>query len=305
MELKRILAISRRIPALRLDLYWLQRHFPHPAALFAWTGLFFTLLGLLSALIFLRYVEKAVKNMPYFQISTQHLTIQKIPQNLMPFVDAIEPIGLSSLDIFEPRLTSKIADAYLKNPWVFDVITVKYQYPNQIFAQISLRQPCAVVYYDNQYFLCDLIAVRLPKDFSDQSALPDFLPMIFGIDTQPPAPGQIWSDPLVKEALCTADFFQQHFPEHPLQAIYWEKLPEQTEKSMVLCQDQIRIIWGTGFNPPVPQITARQKIQALQHALANLEANDHSQICEVDVRFGYAILRTKTLWFTQFVPKHP
>jgi len=78
---------------------------------------------------------------------------------------------------------------------------VRKRFPNRISVELVLRQPLAFVRVGNTYRAVDNAAVHLPLEFSLWPHRRRPLPIVFGAEGRPPAPGATWREPHVAAAV--------------------------------------------------------------------------------------------------------
>ena len=108
--------------------------------------------------------------------------------------DAALPPKLSILD---ERLSERISQAFLLNPWIARVEKVQTFYPARIQVNLIYRRPVAMVEVFGGLLPVDSDAVLLPtEDFSPAKA--QHYPRIAGVQSSPLGPlGTAWGDPVV------------------------------------------------------------------------------------------------------------
>ncbi|HOX07790.1 MAG TPA: hypothetical protein PK280_15425 [Planctomycetota bacterium] len=105
--------------------------------------------------------------------------------------------------LFDRDLCSRVERSYRESPWVDRVVAVRRRFPDCVEVELVVRQPYAVVHRDGLYHLVDIRGCRLPVA---PSARPDArYPLIEGAKTAPPAPGEVWNDECVSDALRLAE----------------------------------------------------------------------------------------------------
>jgi hypothetical protein len=110
------------------------------------------------------------------------------------------PFPRDSYSIFDPDLTREVAQAYGRSPWVASVARVEKRFPNELRIQLELRWPAAFVRLPDACRAIDEHAVHLPLDYTrwDHPRRP--LPLVFGVQSDPPEPGTRWADRRVTAA---------------------------------------------------------------------------------------------------------
>ncbi len=101
------------------------------------------------------------------------------------------------LSLLEAQLTSRVAGAFAKHPWVAEVQRVSKRFPGGLEVEVHYRQPVAMVEVPDGALPVDVAGVVLPTtDFKPGEA--DKYPRIGGIQTAPAGLcGTEWGDPAV------------------------------------------------------------------------------------------------------------
>lgn len=105
-----------------------------------------------------------------------------------------------SYSIFDPALTRDVAAAYETCPWVAHVVRVEKRFPNELRVELELRQPAAFVRLPAACHPIDAHAVHLPLPYRRWDHANRPLPLVFGVQSDPPPPGMRWADRRVTAA---------------------------------------------------------------------------------------------------------
>jgi hypothetical protein len=116
-----------------------------------------------------------------FKVDPSTLEIRGLPDWVSPKI-AGEIKKCSSLrgefSIFEPRVAERIAQEFLKSPWVSSVKYIKKEFPNRISMQFEIRRPVAMAKSNGKSYMLDADGVVLsprlyqwPKDFPAEPAI--------------------------------------------------------------------------------------------------------------------------------------
>ncbi|MFW6108212.1 MAG: cell division protein FtsQ/DivIB [bacterium] len=105
-----------------------------------------------------------------------------------------------SYSIFDPALTRQVAAAYQQCPWVAEVVRVEKRFPNELRVELALREPAAFVRLPGACHAIDVHAVHLPLPYHRWDHANRPLPLVFGVESDPPPPGQRWADRKVTAA---------------------------------------------------------------------------------------------------------
>lgn len=288
------MSLTSRIQSIRFDLFWLKERPKSPYI--TWIGLICTLIAIYIIFQYMPYIANKVKNRPEFQINQAQLTIHNLPNWITPYTTEIIPAEFHSASIFTPQLAKTIASCYARNPWVKDVQEVAIRYPNYVSVRLILRRPYALVESQDKWVLCDTQGISLPFQWELNEDIPPF-PTIHNLDTDLPIPGRSWEK---KELIQTLELLQflERRPELEIHTVWLLATPTETEKSIILItKKRCWIIWGTSLRSTIPNISEQQRLSALDTYFNQYD--DNHPIQELDVRFGYPIVREKNQLFPQ------
>ncbi len=279
---------------IKFDLYWFNRKKPSKLPKIILSIILF--LGIILGTSFIiPKIYLKIKNLPEFQVSLKNLSIRN--SYLQDFVSEISPIDLNvSQSIFNTELSQQIALSYLKNPWVASVDRVSIEYPNRVHCRLQLRKPFILVYQENKYFLCDMVGIRLPNEFTKETR-PDVFPILSGNDESLPEIGCLWKEASFCEAIKILQFIQKSLKGNISWDIYLEELPYESQKTIIFKNKQFIVIWGKSLDSHIPNISKQERILALSQFLEHPSQTAK----EVDVRFGYCILREKDFLFPHLI----
>ncbi|HPD15747.1 MAG TPA: hypothetical protein PLE19_12400, partial [Planctomycetota bacterium] len=178
----------------------------------------------------------------------------------------------------------------LASPWVKAVRRVEKRFPNHLDVELDLREPAAFVRLPDASYAIDRDGVLLPLEYErwDHDQRP--LPLIFGVKTEPPAPGSRWSDPGTLAALSVLQAMaseptllrQVHFVDvSNLDGV----IDPQRSEVLLFTRRRVRVAWGrppntTAFGEPtVPCKLARLR----RHLSRPVALSDGTS--SIDLRF--------------------
>lgn len=257
--------------------------------------LFYGLVGFLS----LPYIQGKVAAMPYFRIHQESLKINALPSWLLPFTQVIEPIDLAPIPtIFTQESARAIAAAYNRNPWVKEVRSVLKRYPKDIEVELVLRKPVALLKCAGGYVPMDEDGIYLPI-LSEESENSEVLPRLESDSCVLPNPGQKCPDIDILQSLKAISFLtsQGAIELFSLESLRIETLPGSSRKILsLILENDIRILWEE-LSVPNFFVPLAHKMNALK-ALPILSIQENrKKMMEVDLRFGYRILRDENPLF--------
>lgn len=108
------------------------------------------------------------------------------------------------LPLDDPELPQRLERAFLRHPWVRDVVRVELRHPAAAVVTVACREPVAMVAWQGGLLAVDADGVVLPSaDFTAESAA--LYPKVLGITSSPLGlEGSRWGDPVVDEAAAVA-----------------------------------------------------------------------------------------------------
>ena len=198
MAAKRKKAAGERLPRLRTAARWLADHLRTGAMAIGIRG--GLLIGLAAACLIGTQVAKGrVGSMRHFRVYPSRFRA-KAPEWCAADLATVA-FPRDSYSIFDPALTREVAEAYLKSPWVASVARVEKRFPNELRVQLELRRPVAFVRLPQDCYAIDSEAVSLPLDYRRWDHAAEALPLVYGVDSDPPRPGTRWADRRVRAAV--------------------------------------------------------------------------------------------------------
>lgn len=202
--------------------------------------------------------------------------------------------------MFERDVCRRVAEAYAGNPWVEQVVSVQRRFPDRFEIALAIRQPVACVGRGGRYYLVDRYGCRLPTPETPRPAAG--YPLIDGIATPPPAPGEVWSDECLADALrlggVLSSLFEAHAPRMRLASIEARRQArryagENRPDLRAWTTSGVEIDWGsynessTYFFP-----SAGEKREALERQLVKLP--DPAAVGLISVRYRPAYVRPRS-----------
>ena len=197
MPARRKSTIGGRWPRAREAARWLGEHVRTGAAAVGLRGAMLVALAG-AALWGLRAARERVGRMPRFRVYPTRFRAQA-PEWCAADLAAVQ-FPHPSYSIFDPALTRDVAEAYAACPWVAAVARVEKCFPNTMRVELELRRPAAFVRLPAACHAIDAHAVHLPLAYRQWSHQQRPLPLIFGVQSDPPGPGTRWADRRVTAA---------------------------------------------------------------------------------------------------------
>ncbi len=251
-----------------------------------------------------RAAESHLRSMKAFQIDPGFMKVHEMPPWLED--DWAETIpnpfeGKRAVNLFEPRLTEKVYDAYRQSPWIENVCFVRKEFPDRLKIRLRIRTPLAAVPFGETYLLVDGHGILLPRTFR---RVPDFgfpLLVVEGVEDVPPAPGRAWeSDPLeaglkVAAILASASRKKKIFERIvriDVSLMQAGRRPGRTEILLYAAEGGGPIEWG--FVPgrkPAVELPVEQKLQNLENLLQSV--TDMQRVAYATIQFDEPTYRPR------------
>jgi hypothetical protein len=148
-----------------------------------------------------------VAHLDCYQVDASTLTPTLLPSWAGPAVRrelSVLPGVPRRFSIMQPAVCERVAAAFLQNPWVDEVLSVRKVYPRRILVDLKLRRPVAAVLTNRKYYLVDDAARRLSPPLDRWPQTPQALPVIIVSTELLPDPGQKWLNRGVKAGASVA-----------------------------------------------------------------------------------------------------
>lgn len=199
---------ARKSPAVRPEV-----PSPRPRSR-AWAALLGTavLLGgaVLGGVMLWQHFGSQATSGPEFQLSLDQIQIPTQPKWIRSDVreSVLRDGALGDLQIRDPQLAVRVAQAFELNPWVAEVTRVTKKYPAALIVELHYRQPVAMVEVrlNNQPGLLpvDSLGTLLPPEEFAAGDARDYLRIAAG-ETSPAGPvGTRWGDDRISGAAALA-----------------------------------------------------------------------------------------------------
>lgn len=167
---------------------------------------------------------------------------------------------------YDPRLCRKIGRALEMDPWVRRVKNVRRGHDLRIVVSCAYRMPAALVQIDGSFYLVDRERVRLPGVYGYQASLP----LIQGVDCDPPQPGETWDGDDLAAGLAIARLLEgEPFADQitGIQVHNYGGRNSPDDAHLVLATDRAGSIikWGSAPGEEIEENSAGRKIAILRH----------------------------------------
>lgn len=242
-----------------------------------------------------------MSNRPEYQLRATDIHVNDVPQwvpkDLVPQVLSQSRFG-PQRSVLEESLTSEIAAAFQKHPWVEKVVKVTKQVPARVDVELVYRRPVAMVEVPTGLLPVDSSGVLLPPtEFTAEEARR--YPLITQPKTSPRgAIGTSWDDPQVAAAAKLAAVLLPHWKQFNLAAIV---IPAGIDLRAPLVElvfelhtkGGSRIVWGRAPGVVYPlELSPEQKIGRLEECLTRFGGFDLPDgPYEIDIRHFKEITR--------------
>ena len=244
----------------------------------------------------------SLEGRPEYQISFTEIQVNPLPKHPVPqnLVEQVaEQSGVpSKVSLLSESLTSDIAAAFRRHPWVAKVVRVQKSFPAAVTVELEYRQPVLMAQVQGGRIPVDIHGVLLPTaDFSASDS--NRFPLIQYTGTKPKIrPGTIWNEPNILAAARLANLLGEKWKPLKLEAIVVPQLAEpSTDPTEILLEltgiGGSRIMWGRAPGSDHPgELEPTQKIRRLEKYLADY--GDYGQPhgpYEIDIRHWQEITR--------------
>ncbi|MCK4660302.1 MAG: hypothetical protein KAV82_12335 [Phycisphaerae bacterium] len=225
----------------------------------------------------LAYLDRNVHTAARFHLSPL-IELVDVPDGLRDTMTA-KLAPFEAVSEFDPRICAKIGQALEADPWVRRVTSVRRTHDLRITASCEYRLPAALVQIDSGFYLVDEQQVRLPGVYGYQETLP----LIQGVDSDPPPPGEIWDVPDLGAGMALARLIVPERFYRQITGIQVHNYGGRRSASnahIVLTTDRAgRVInWGSAPGEEVEENSAQRKIAILRH--------NYERYGRVDAGFG-------------------
>lgn len=233
----------------------------------------------------------------FSQIQIQPPPDRPVPLNLLEQVRQLADLP-DEFSILDENLTTEVARAFRRHPWVAKVARVRKKFPSAVTVELEYRNPVAMVRQADKLTPIDLQGVALPiSDFSTEEA--SRYPVIQnpGVKVSVQT-GSAWDDPAILAAAQLASYLKDKWTPLKLEAITVDRSDASKtlwkDLSLVLIgRGGSRILWGRAPGIDYPgELEPTQKIRRIEKYLADF--GDYvrpSGPYEIDIRHWHEISR--------------
>ena len=248
----------------------------------------------------------SLEGRPEYQISFSQIQISPqpkhpVPENLVEQVADLSGVP-SKVSLLSESLTSDIAAAFRRHPWIAKVVRVQKSFPASVTVELEYRQPVLMAQVQGGRIPLDIQGVLLPTaDFSASDT--NRFPVIQYTGTKPKIrPGSVWNEPNIQAAARLANLLGEKWKLLKLEAIIVPQLAEPSADPTDIPLELTgiggsRILWGRAPGSDHPgELEPTQKILRLEKYLADY--GDYGQPhgpYEIDIRHWQEITRRPLL----------
>jgi hypothetical protein len=176
----------------------------------------------------------------------------------------------AKLELLDPELVEKIADAFAMHPWVAKVARVEKRFPAHVNVELEYRRPVLVVKLDapgdEGLLFLDKQSVLLPSSDFAPSQAKDYLRIVAAGETPTSVYGTPWGSERIAGAALVAAALEKRWQPLGLYSIIAARTSGAEFSYELRTQgDKARVIWGASpGQESTGEPTAAQKIAALE-----------------------------------------
>ena len=213
-------------------------------------------------------------------------------------------VPLNGTNMLDRDLPERVAQAYLRCPWVKEVRSVKKRFPNTVDVDLVIRMPAAAVAVPAgggaHYYVIGDDGVRLPRAYSSWPVRGLGVPIIVGLGALPVNAGQRWNQPAIGEAVKLVQLLQSNpgINKHVKVAAvdvsnYGGRINRSQSEMVVITHNGCRIEWGRGPSTNKPgELPVEEKLEKFERFLA--EGNPVANRT-LDLRFAGRVVISRSI----------
>lgn len=192
------------------------------------------------------------------------ITLIDVPVDIEPQIhERLEPFATARWS--DPKLCRRISQSLEAEPWVQDVVRIRRLPNRSVVIRCRYRDPFAMVQIQDGFVLVDESGVRLPGVYNYH---PSYM-LIQGVESPPPAPGEMWDIGPVRSGLDLIGLLEQEAFADQITAILvhnYHGRRDRTSAHLELATDRAggRIIWGSAIGEEIEENVAAEKLELLR-----------------------------------------
>ncbi|MCP4590651.1 MAG: hypothetical protein GY842_07900 [bacterium] len=172
---------------------------------------------------------------------------------------------------YDPEICLKIGRALEADPWVRRVRSVSRLSDLRVVVECDYREPAVLIQIGNIFYVADNEAVRLPGTYGYEQTLP----LIQGVGSEPPAPGERWNAPDLDAGMALIHLISRETFAHQITGVQVHNFGGRLsprESHLVLATDRSGslIYWGSAPGAEVEENSPAQKMAILRDNYARL-----------------------------------
>jgi hypothetical protein len=219
-----------------------------------------------------RWGESSTASTDYL-ITAERISVTPQPAWIHASVkgEVLRSLTGAKLELLDPELVEKIADAFAMHPWVAKVTRVEKRFPARVNVEVEYRRPVLVVKLDatgdEGLLFLDKQSVLLPSSDFASSQAKDYLRIVAAGETPTSVYGTPWGSERIAGAALVADALENRWQDLGLYAITATRTSGAEFRYELRTQDdKARVVWGASpGHESNGEPTATQKIAALAH----------------------------------------
>jgi len=218
-----------------------------------------------------RWGQPAMRSAEYV-VTPERITVTPQPTWIHSNVKAevLRSVGAQQFDLHDRKLVEQLAQAFVLNPWVNNVIRIQKRFPAQVDVELQYRRPVMVVKLDapeeQGLLFLDAASILLPSaDFAPSQAK-SYLRIMASGETPAGIYGTPWGSERIAGAARIAAAWSNRW--QPL-GLYWIVAARSAGGELVYelrtQDDKVRVVWGVAAgHESTGEPSVEQKIAALE-----------------------------------------
>ena len=251
----------------------------------------------------LSVLRDGMRESPVYRMSSDSLRLVKGPDWMTPTIRAEVAAGLlppgfpGEFSLLDEAMSPRIAAAYEKCVWVERVERIVKHDPRAdpdrppLEVYLRFRRPTAMVRYRDGLVLVDDKGVRLPGMYGEPRLGAMHFLEISGVNSSPPAPGQVWADPAVRAGVRVVEAVESKREAFRLVAVDvsnygGKKVRGDSEIALLTVSKKTCIKWGKAPSPEAEKLdekTPEEKVAYLDFVYKRMNGQVDGVLSYIDI----------------------